>query len=108
MIESEPKPTGADEQHEQPKIEVWMVDDDSTLGRLWNEIASMDEKLLFRHFEKGEEAVQEIKHRVASGAELPHGIIVDGNLDKNDGFYKDGENIISTIQVLTEAHKTPP
>ena len=86
-----------------------MIDDETSIGKSWKfGFEEMSPHLTFRHFEKGEDAVVELRRRLDAADTLPIGIIVDGNLKKDQGFFSEGPNVVSTIHVLTEAQKIKP
>ena len=97
------------EAEKNPSIEVWMIDDDTSVGKSWEwGFKEINPNITFRRFEKGEDAIAELRRRLDFADKLPIGIIVDGNLQKDKEFFTEGPNIVSTIHVLIEAQEIHP
>lgn len=112
MSESEPttpKPGGNPERREQPSIELWLVEDRDDITRMWRSFIENMPHVTLRRFEKGEEAIAEFRRRLESTESLPHGIVMDGNLDKDTAEeFKKGASLIASIRSLTkDAPKQP-
>ena len=106
-------PTGADEQHEKPKIEIWMIDDSRDVSSTWqNMVKIKSPDVIFRTFSRAQDAIEELERRAETS--LPHGIIVDGNLDLDRGELSQGPHVVRKIvemigdKVLLMAHSSSP
>jgi len=87
---SELPPTGIQEQREKPKIELWMIDDSDAYSDSYRELlASVDPTITFRTFDTARAAIEELERRKGELVPFPHGIMVDGDLlkDQNPLFY---------------------
>ncbi|MEK7582938.1 MAG: hypothetical protein AAB483_00835 [Patescibacteria group bacterium] len=77
------------EKQEQPKTEIWLIDDEAENEKTWRGIIEeLAPGVTLKHFTKGEDAIAELQLRMSNGT-LPHGIIMDGELkaDQKDGAY---------------------
>lgn len=89
------------ETEEHKKVDVWMVDDDTdiflSMRRVWK-ITSQDYD--YTNYPKAEEALNAIKEKIEKNEPIPPILLVDGNLVKDSGRYRFGENFITDIRAL--------
>ena len=96
------------EQKEIPLKEVWLVDDQEnmiqSLLRFWG-MKTSHLGYVFKYFKTGKEAVEEVEKRKQSREDLPAIIFMDGNLEKDEGDFQKGNNVIKDIRNIAEGEQ---
>ena len=107
MTEKIPQyPAGTEEQREKPKLELWVVDDDTGIGRNLCEVIEDVGHYATSYFRTAATAIEELTRRVAHSEELPHGVIMDGNLSYEDPEeLRKGASVIARMRAVTNQNE---
>lgn len=89
------------ETEERKPIEVWMVDDNTEVAAaLRRGLSFIGDDFGFFNFDTAEQAISRINELIEKKQSLPKIILVDGDLEKDEGEFREGANLVSKIRKL--------
>lgn len=89
------------EQEVKRPIEVWLVDDNVDLNRsLMAGWESAGKEFDFDSYETAKQAFEDIQAKAEEGKPLPNIIFVDGQLESDEGEFREGSNFIFRVRQM--------